>query len=110
MRFGEVLSYVEENCAGQLTIRELARRAHMSESSLTRMFHRITGLAPMEHVIRVRIARARELLLRGDMRITEAAYECGFNDSNYFSRQFKKVVGMTPRSYRTRGQTAPLNV
>jgi AraC-like DNA-binding protein len=110
MRFGEVLSYVEENCAGQLTIRELARRAHMSERSLTRMFHRITGLAPMEHVIRVRIARARELLLRGDMRITEAAYECGFNDSNYFSRQFKKVVGMTPRSYRTRGQTAPLNV
>lgn len=102
MRFGEVLSYVEENCTDRLTVRDLAHRAHMSESTLTRMFHRITGCSPLEHIIRVRISRARELLLRGDIRITEVAYECGFNDSNYFSRQFRKVAGMTPRLFRAR--------
>jgi len=100
MRFGEVLSYVEEHCAERLTVAGLARRAHMSESTLTRLFHRVTGHPPLEHVIRVRIARARELLQRPDLRITEVAFECGFNDSNYFSRQFKAIAGMPPRLYR----------
>lgn len=106
MRFGEVLSYVEQNSAARLTVRDLARRAHMSESSLTRMFHRVTGLPPLEHVIRIRMARARDLLLRSDSRITEVAYECGFNDSNYFSRQFKKISGLSPRAFRTRTPAA----
>jgi AraC-like DNA-binding protein len=104
MQFGEVLSHVERRFAERLTVRQLAHLAHMSESSLTRMFRRVTGRSPLDHVIRVRIARSQELLLRGDMRITETAFQCGFNDSNYFSRQFKKVTGMTPRAFRARGK------
>lgn len=104
MHFGEVMSHIERRFAERLTVRQLAGMAHMSESSLTRMFRRVTGRSPMDHVIRVRMARAAELLARGDVRITEAAFQCGFNDSNYFSRQFRKVMGVTPREYRARGR------
>ena len=102
MQFGAVLSHVEQRFAERLTVPQLAAMAHMSESSLTRMFRRVTGRSPLDHVICVRIARARELLLRGDVRVTEAAFQCGFNDGNYFSRQFKKVTGVTPRAFRSR--------
>lgn len=106
MHIGEVLSGIERRLAERLTVRQIARMAHMSERSLTRMFRRVTGHSPNDHVIRVRIARASELLLQGDVRVTEAAIQCGFNDSNYFSRQFKKVMGMTPREFRSRGMAA----
>ena len=101
LQCGEVLSHVERHIAEPLTVGQLARVAHMSESTLTRMFQRVTGRPPMDHVIRVRIARAQELLQQG-MRITEAAFQCGFNDGAYFSRQFRKVAGMTPREFRSR--------
>ena len=102
MRFGEVLSYVEGHFGERITVGQLARKAGMSESSLIRVFRRVTGWSPMNHVIRIRIWHAQELLARSDMRVTEIAYRCGFNDSNYFSRQFRKVAGVTPKAYRAR--------
>jgi len=99
LRVGEVLSYIEQHYREPLTIGQLTRVAHMSESTLLRTFRRVLGRTPMEHVIRQRILRATELL-KGDARITEAAYECGFGDSNYFSRQFRQVMGVSPRQFR----------
>ena len=102
LRMGEVLSHIEQNCAEPITIRQLTRIAHMSESTLMRTFRRVLGRSPIEHVIRVRIQRAAEMLQQGDVRVTEAAFKCGFSDSNYFSRQFRKVMRTSPRVYRAR--------
>ncbi len=99
-KFSEALSYIERNYGEPITIARLAKVAGMSPSTLTRTFHRIMGRSPLDHVIRVRIGRARELLQRADLRITEVAFACGFSDSNYFSRQFRKVTGITPRAFR----------
>ena len=99
LRMSEVLSHIEQHFREPLTNSQLTRIAHMSESTLLRTFHRVLGRSPMEHVIRLRVMRAAELL-QGDIRITEAAFECGFSDSNYFSRQFRKVMGASPREYR----------
>lgn len=106
LKMGEVLSFIECHYREPISIRQLTKIAGMSESTLMRTFQRVMKRSPMDHVIRVRITRARELLLRGDVRITEAAFQCGFNDSNYFSRQFRKVTGMTPREFRARGTVA----
>ena len=102
LRMGEVLSHIDRHYRERITLRQLVRVAKMSESTLMRTFRRVLGRSPIEHVIRIRVVKAAELLRQGDMRVTEAAFACGFSDSNYFSRQFRQVMGVSPRDYRTR--------
>lgn len=102
LRVGAVLSYIEQHYREPLSVRQLAQIAGMSESTLTRTFRRVVGRSPIAHVVHVRILHASELLQRGNVRVTEAAFECGFDDSNYFSRQFRQVTGLTPREFRSR--------
>ncbi|MEI8244026.1 MAG: AraC family transcriptional regulator [bacterium] len=100
LRLGQVLSFIEKNFAEPIRVSQLAGLAHMSESSLLRTFRQVMGTSPLDHVIRVRVGKAMELLRHGDVRVTEAAFQCGFRDSNYFARQFRKVTGRTPRQFR----------
>ena len=53
--------------------------------------------SPMDYLIRMRIDKAVHLLRRGGMRVTEVSEAVGFNDSNYFARQFRQVTGQSPR-------------
>ena len=71
----------------------------MSKRTFLRVFRAATGATPIAYLIGVRIRRAAELLRQGGVTVTEAAMRVGFEDSNYFSRQFRKVMGVTPRSY-----------
>ena len=102
LHMGEVLSFIEQHYLDPITVQQLMRIAHMSESSLMRTFRRVLNRSPIEHVIRVRVLKAAELLRSGDVRVTEVAFDCGFSDSNYFSRQFRQVMGESPREYRAR--------
>jgi AraC-like DNA-binding protein/quercetin dioxygenase-like cupin family protein len=99
-RLGEVLSHIENHYAEPITVEQLAQMASMSESSLMRTFRKVTGKSPIDYVIHVRVARAAELLQRDDANVTEVAFRCGFTDSNYFSRQFRRLRGRSPREYR----------
>jgi AraC family L-rhamnose operon transcriptional activator RhaR/AraC family L-rhamnose operon regulatory protein RhaS len=100
MQMGRLLSFMEENYHEPLTVRRLTQVAGMSESSLMRSFRRLMNRSPMDYLIRLRISKACDMLQRGGTRITDVAYECGFNDSNYFSRQFRRVMGRSPREFR----------
>jgi AraC-like DNA-binding protein/quercetin dioxygenase-like cupin family protein len=102
MRLGRVLSWIEQHACEKLTMADLARQAAMSERSFLRHFRQATGFAPIDYVIRARIRRATELLAGRDsgLSITEIAFRCGFQDSNYFSRQFRRLAGASPRHYR----------
>jgi transcriptional regulator GlxA family with amidase domain len=100
LRFSEAVAWMEENYARQSSVAELARRAAMSERHFLRMFRKTFETSPLEHLIRLRIRRAAELLETGGCNITETGYKCGFSDSNYFSRQFRRILGMSPRQYR----------
>ena len=100
LRLGQVLSFIEKHYAEPIRVSQLALLAHMSESSLLRTFRRVLGTSPLDHVIRVRIGKAMELLQHGNVRVTEAAFQCGFHDSNYFARQFRKVTDRTPRQFQ----------
>ena len=73
----------------------LARRAAMSERTFLRRFREATGCSPADYLIRTRIRHAAKLLERGNTSITSVAFHCGFEDSNYFTRQFRKVTGKT---------------
>ena len=100
LRIGEILSLMETHYHDPMTLGTLTQIAGMSESTLTRTFHKVVGRSPIEHLIRISTRKAKDLLRQDDFRITEIAMRCGFNDSNYFSRQFGKVVGCSPREYR----------
>jgi AraC-like DNA-binding protein len=107
LKVGEVLSHIENHYDSPLTVDGLCEVAGMSESSLVRTFHSVVGRPPMDHVISVRVAKAAELLATSDIRITDVAFRCGFADSNYFSRQFRKTLNMSPREYRRREGRGP---
>jgi AraC-like DNA-binding protein len=103
LRIGQALSYLEEHLAEPVNIASLTAIAHMSESSLLRAFKRATGLAPMDYLLRLRIRKACRLLQVGDPAISQVAAATGFCDSNYFARQFRKVMSVSPREFRNRG-------
>jgi AraC-like DNA-binding protein len=102
IRLGSVLSYIEQHYAEPIRSSDLERIARLSPSSLLRTFVRITGMPPMRYVTRLRISRSCDLLRAGDGNVTETAFRTGFSDSNYFSRQFRQVMGCSPREYARR--------
>lgn len=102
LRIGEALSHLERNIHRDVKLEELASIAQMSERSFSRVFQSATGTSPLAWTIAQRINRACSLLRHSDRRITEIAFDVGFNDSNYFTRQFRKSTGLSPRAYRLR--------
>jgi AraC-like DNA-binding protein/mannose-6-phosphate isomerase-like protein (cupin superfamily) len=105
MRLGRVLSRIEQDVAEKFTMAKLARQAAMSQRTFQRRFREATGHSPIDYIIRARVRRATELLAAPAPRrsITEIAFRCGFQDSNYFTRQFRRMVGTSPRHYRNQG-------
>lgn len=101
-RLGEAISYIEHNLQRNISIGELLEICPMSESSLQRAFKKITGTSAIDFHLKKRIDLACTLLKESDKPITMIAYDTGFSDSNYFSRQFKKIRGESPRDYRQR--------
>lgn len=102
-RLAQLLSRIDTNPEAEYRLAAMAREAAMSERSFLRHFREATGCSPSDYVIRARIRQAGHLLDHADSRlpVTEIAFRCGFNDSNYFARQFRRVTGTSPRSYRT---------
>lgn len=99
-RLSGVIGYIHAHYAEDLTLDDLAGVASMSRRTLTREFRNALGVSPIDYLIRERINRAMDLLRSGDMTVTEAAYLVGFQDSNYFTRQFRALVGCSPRDAR----------
>jgi AraC-like DNA-binding protein len=102
LRVGEALSHLERNIQNEVNLEELASIASMSRRSFLRVFQSATGTSPLAWLIERRIHRACALLRHTDKRVTEIAFDVGFNDSNYFTRQFRKATGFSPREYRLR--------
>ena len=96
----EIATYIYENYDKKLTLVDMAERFNISRSYLSKKFKVITGFGFKEYVVNVRIKNACRLLLETNKSITDIAFECGFNDSNYFGDAFRHVKGMSPNKYR----------
>ena len=99
-RLGEVISRMENNYQDNWTIARLSRIAAMAPSTFLPVFREATGSSPIEYLLRVRMSKAANQLLQSNSSISEVAANCGFKDSNYFSRQFRKFYNCSPREYR----------
>ena len=79
---------------------DLAAYAGMSVSNFRKHFRALLGVSPIEYLLRLKLERARELLVTTNDNIDAIAYNTGFEYGNYFARQFKKHYGMQPGEYR----------
>ena len=93
-------AYIDRNFRRPVRLDELARTADMAKNTLLRNFRRATGCTPMEYLLRRRLARACGMLMQTTLRINEIAAECGFADTAYFTRVFRKKMGCTAGEYR----------
>lgn len=92
--------YILGHYKEQITLGYMAQFTSMSPSYFSKRFKEATGFGFKEYLLNVRMKQASKLLLETKMSITEVAYTCGFNDSNYFGDVFKKMRGMPPIRYR----------
>lgn len=90
-----------------LTVRELAERLHISPCYFCKLFRKQTGLTFTAYRTQVRIETAKQLLLDPNRRVSEVAYESGFDSIPYFNRAFRRHVGCSPSEFRAR-QARPI--
>jgi AraC family transcriptional regulator len=93
-----VVAYVEEHLDRDLSLARLADVAGVSASHLKTLFRRSTGLPVHEYVVRRRVERAKALLLRGELPISQVAFAAGFAHQSHMSRWMRRVLGVTPAS------------
>lgn len=101
----QIATYIYNNYNQKITLEHMADKFHISKSYLSKKFKSVTGFGFKEYLVNVRIKKACTLLLDTNKSITDIAFECGFNDSNYFGDAFRHVKGMSPNKYRRNKET-----
>ena len=94
-------AYVEAHFAEKLYLEDVCRIAMMSHSTFSYIFKQLTGQTFSEYAMNLRLTRARKLLEESALPMLEICAQCGFSDSNYFSRAFKRCFGVSPSAYRS---------
>lgn len=97
---GAVVEYMREHMERDIGIRELASVGRCSPTHFARMFKATFACAPYRYLTRMRIERAKRLLVQSDLPVGQVGALCGFPDHAYFSSLFRRQVGMTPMAYR----------
>ncbi len=96
-----VQDWIETNYQGVCLIESMAIKFGFSERNLKRRFQQATGISPNQYLQRVRIDKAKKLLIATNMLIKEISYQVGYQNDSFFSRAFKKHTGATPSKWRT---------
>ncbi|MFN6487887.1 MULTISPECIES: AraC family transcriptional regulator [unclassified Nostoc] len=96
----QIIDYIYDNLALELTLVELASLVNMSSYSFCRWFKRLMGISPHQYVIKCRIERAKFLLTYSQLPIIEITYQIGCSSQSNFTTIFRKHVGITPQAYR----------
>jgi AraC family transcriptional regulator, arabinose operon regulatory protein len=94
------LKYMDENIEGQITLLQLSKYTGYSPSHFSSIFKTATGHSPLSYFNLMKIKYACQLLDTTEMKINQICCKVGIDDSYYFSRLFKKTVGISPRQYR----------
>jgi AraC family transcriptional regulator len=94
------VEYINQHMDGDLRLEDIAKVANMSKYHFAKVFRQVVGMPPHQYLVRMRVEKARKLLIESEMSITEVANLVGYEDTGQFSEQFLKIVGATPHRYR----------
>jgi two-component system response regulator YesN len=107
VRVGKAVDYIASHYTESITLSDVAKAIGISSCRLSHLLKEQTGKSFLQHIIRLRIKKAQELLERSSMSSLEIAMELGFCDQSYFIKHFKRIVGITPSKYRRSHTTLP---
>jgi LacI family transcriptional regulator len=96
----EAMRFIRSRACSGVDVLRVAEEVGLSRKALERRFQRYLGRAPKSEIMRVQIERAKALLTRTDQTLESIVHRCGFASLKYFSRAFRREVGMPPNAYR----------
>jgi len=94
------LEHVRDNYSQPIEVKELAALLHLSVSQFERRFRKVFQISPLKHIMNVRIRAASLRLTTSNDTIAAIALDCGFYDHSHFTRNFRKIMGVSPKEYR----------
>ncbi|MNW35628.1 HTH-type transcriptional activator RhaS [compost metagenome] len=100
LHLAKAISYMEDHYIKPLSREEIAAQSNVSVRHLNRLFQSYYDTTPFAYLQQLRLEHARRLLETTSLPISDIAYKSGFNDSNYFTRQFTRMLGQSPKAYR----------
>ncbi len=109
-RIWKARCFIHEHLGEELSLTRVAAFVTISPNYLSEEFKRVTGFNFVDYIARTRVEQACELLTNSNLRISEIAFEVGFQSLSQFNRTFKKLSGKSPTEYRAPGnkhQQAP---
>jgi len=95
-RVAGITQYLQQNFARSLDIATIAQTAGMGKSTLHHTFKQVLGMSPVQYVKKIRLHRARLMIVSDGLNSGEAAYRVGYNNPSQFSREFKRLFGLPP--------------
>lgn len=95
-----IKNYIDTNYIKKITLDYLSKVFYINKYHLTRVFKSTYGITINNYINNLRITKAKELIRFSNLDFDNIAVSCGINDSNYFSRIFKKIEGISPKEYR----------
>lgn len=101
----QALIYIEHHFRAPLTLKQVARQAHLSSNYFSHCFHREVGMTFQRFLQQKRLQFARSLLLASELSITEICFRSGFNTLQHFEKVFRQQYGAAPREYRKNSKT-----
>ncbi len=99
LKIDQIIEYMRQNINGKVTLEELSGIAGLSTFYLSRAFKEATGYPIIMYFNKMKIDKAKELLVEGNKKVKEVAYELGYTNEFYFSRMFKRVEGLSPKEF-----------
>ena len=99
----EMVSYIQQNFTGKISLREFGEQFHLSEKYISRYFKEHFHITLSQYVTYLRLEHAKQLLQDTDRAVTETAMQSGYQNVSYFIRSFKKTYGISPLKYRNSG-------
>lgn len=99
-----ILQYMSAHCGRHLSIPAIAKKFGLSQKTLERLFLQSVQMPPVSYLLDLRLRAAAEKIRSGKSTVTDIAFECGFSDSNYFAKLFRRKYGLSPRSYRKKSR------
>lgn len=101
LRLKRVLEYIETNLSRDIHLDELAETASLSSFHFAKLFKQSTGASPHQYILQRRLERAKDLLRKPAMTLSEISLDTGFSDQSHFTNVFRRFVGVPPSKYRS---------